>query len=376
MTSETGYFRLGLFILIGVSLLVAGIVVFGATAFSKESFALETVTLESVEGLDPGAPVKFRGVQIGRVKKIELAYMRYVKEMTGKESELGNAVLIEFAIDARSLPVNPAKTQEEQTKVLVGQGLRTRMASSGLTGPPFLELVFLKGEQAKAVDLPWTPENPYIPAVEGTFTQLVKATEEIMQSLRQADIGKVIANIDGLVGDSRKAVRDLNIGEVRERAVALIDEVRASNKQLQAVLSSPDIQRLLKESADTATAANSAVRSPEVQKFLKDLPEISARLRSTTEQIDKMVHDPKLAETLANLSSTSEGASAAVADIRRLTRSIRALLSTEQGDIEATIRSLRSVMENLAEVTQEAKENPSRLLFGKQPARFDPKEKR
>jgi ABC-type transporter Mla subunit MlaD len=376
MNSEAGYFRLGLFILIGLGLLVAGVVAFGAASFNKDSFVMETVTLDSVQGLVNGAPVKFRGVEIGRVRKIELAINKYTAEIAGHEAEIGNAVLIQFSIAPNNLPISPNMSREEKLKMAVSQGLRTRLGSSGITGPPFLELVFLTGPQAKEIELPWKPNLPYIPAAEGTFTQIVKAADEIIQSIRKADVGKVITNVDGLVVDVRKAVTDLKIPEVRERAVALIDDLRQSNTQLQAILTSPELQRLLKESADTASAANTAVRSPEVQKFLKDLPEISERLKSTTAQVDKLVHDPKLSETIANLSNTTEGASAAMADLRRLVRSVSSLMASQQGDIESVVRNLRSVMENLADVTEQAKDNPSRLLFGKPPARFDPKEKR
>src|SRR6516165_522584 len=104
MNSDSAYFRLGLFILVGIALIVSGVVVFGTS--STDILVVETVTMDSVEGLTVGAPVKFRGVQIGRVRNIELAYMRHKDFVRGMEQNLGNAVILELGIQANGLPAN------------------------------------------------------------------------------------------------------------------------------------------------------------------------------------------------------------------------------------------------------------------------------
>ena len=65
MDSEARYFKLGAFVLVAVGIAVAAIVVLGAGTLFQKRFTVETYMDESIQGLDVGAPVKYRGVRIG-----------------------------------------------------------------------------------------------------------------------------------------------------------------------------------------------------------------------------------------------------------------------------------------------------------------------
>jgi ABC-type transporter Mla subunit MlaD len=68
--NTTRYFKLGLFILIGLGLLVAGAIALGAGRMFEKSIQIETCFDQSIAGVDVGAPVKYRGVTIGHVASI------------------------------------------------------------------------------------------------------------------------------------------------------------------------------------------------------------------------------------------------------------------------------------------------------------------
>ena len=106
MRSNSSYFRLGLFVMTGVALLVAGIIVLGAGAMFNKTIAIETVTTESVDGLDVGAYVKFRGVPIGTVAKIEPAIWRHSQGTVEEHLGLGNQIVLELAINPRTFPTS------------------------------------------------------------------------------------------------------------------------------------------------------------------------------------------------------------------------------------------------------------------------------
>jgi len=65
--SNPNYFRLGLFVLAAIGVLVAVVLIFGSGQLFKKSFVIETYIKQSVTGLDTGASVRFRGVKIGQV---------------------------------------------------------------------------------------------------------------------------------------------------------------------------------------------------------------------------------------------------------------------------------------------------------------------
>jgi ABC-type transporter Mla subunit MlaD len=367
MDNQSGHFRLGLFILVGIALIAGGIMFFSSGSLTEDSFIIETVTLESAQGLDPGAPVKFRGVRIGHVRKIELAYVRYRNEIKGAEQELGNAVILELGIRTDGLPADDKRDEHGALRIAVEKGLRARIASSSITGPPYVELVFLNPKTSPPLVLPWKPEKPYLPAGKGSVAQFVDAAIDIIESVREADVGKIINHADELILKADKFIDDIQMAEIRTQALALVNELRESNKKLQDILTDPNIKAMLADLAGTASSLRQTAESQDIKKFIADLPEISARLKKTMEQIDALLADENIKQALANLNGASKGANDAMADIKRLAKGANALLLSQQQDIAAIIRNFRTVAENANAITEDAKANPSRFLFGEPP---------
>ena len=73
MSARANYFKLGLFVIAGLVVLIAGLLVLGAGDALKETITIETCIHETVQGLDVGAPVKLRGVKIGEVQSIHFS---------------------------------------------------------------------------------------------------------------------------------------------------------------------------------------------------------------------------------------------------------------------------------------------------------------
>ena len=73
MSMKPNYFKIGLFVIIAICLLVAAIIFFGSGMLTKEKTYFETYFNGSVSGLNIGAPVEVRGVRMGQVEKIIFA---------------------------------------------------------------------------------------------------------------------------------------------------------------------------------------------------------------------------------------------------------------------------------------------------------------
>ena len=67
MSAPSNHWKLGLFVVAGVGLFLALLGGLGARGLRKETVTYTTYFDESVQGLDVGSPVKFRGVTIGNV---------------------------------------------------------------------------------------------------------------------------------------------------------------------------------------------------------------------------------------------------------------------------------------------------------------------
>jgi phospholipid/cholesterol/gamma-HCH transport system substrate-binding protein len=77
MSNGAHHFKLGLFVVIAGILLFASLVTLGAGSFLEKKTLVETFFDEAVSGLDVGAPIKYRGVTIGRVNSIGFARAKY-----------------------------------------------------------------------------------------------------------------------------------------------------------------------------------------------------------------------------------------------------------------------------------------------------------
>src|SRR5882672_2849304 len=118
------YFKIGIFVISAVVIGIIGVVVLGVgTIFQKKSI-VETYIDESVQGLDVGSPVKFRGVQIGRVTRIGFVRSEYRAE---GHPELERLVLVRFDLFPRTFGGVRGEV-DQQLKRLIERGLRVRLA--------------------------------------------------------------------------------------------------------------------------------------------------------------------------------------------------------------------------------------------------------
>src|SRR3974390_1003693 len=70
MTTKPNPTTIGLFIVVGVALGVAGLLIFSSRNLLHPQHKDVVYFTTSLKGLNPGAPVKFRGVTIGSVVEI------------------------------------------------------------------------------------------------------------------------------------------------------------------------------------------------------------------------------------------------------------------------------------------------------------------
>lgn len=121
--------KLGIFVLAGMILLVGAAFYFGARRLIRPSVEVISFFDESVQGLDTGASLKMRGVAIGKVTDIAFAPDRRVVKVTSQIylDVLKGVGLTDFATDADLFQMLP-------------DDLRVQLAVTGITGVRYLEV--------------------------------------------------------------------------------------------------------------------------------------------------------------------------------------------------------------------------------------------
>src|SRR6478735_6548740 len=151
MATPTNHFKLGLFVLAGIAASVATMVLIGAQSMKTETVAYHTFFNESVQGLEEGSPVKYRGVTIGHVSAIEIAPDRRHVDVT---DELDVADIKRLGLAAVDT------TSRKKTRFLVPPELRAQLGSQGITGVKFVQIDFFDPKTNPPPEIPFPiPED-------------------------------------------------------------------------------------------------------------------------------------------------------------------------------------------------------------------------
>lgn len=320
------YFKLGLFVLIGIGMMVAAVIALGAERLLEKHIPVQTVLDESISGLDVGAPVEYRGVKIGRVTSIAFA-ANTDGGVSAQSHRIARYVLIDMSLDANQFKGMTLKDIHDMFAQMTKNGLRARVDQQGLTGGVFVGLDYVDPKTPQ-LDVNWKSPTLYIPSAPNTMTQVMSAAEQLAGDLRKANLPGVVQHIDHLVNSAGGAID--NVSKV-------ID-------------------------------ANSAP----LNKTMNDLPAIASQLKATSARLDQLLNDKRLDRTLSNVADDSAGAGQTITDLRGTAQDLRTLISSQQQDIQAIIADLRRTAENLAALSSDARENPSRLILGGPPPRKEP----
>jgi len=312
---------LGAFVSGAVVLIVLAIILFGGEGLFTRRESVIMYFGGSVNGLNVGAPVNVRGVQIGTVTFIDILF----NTQTG---DLRVPVIAEIESDSID-QVRRLQVEDPLESIVKELGLRAQLQiQSILTSQLYIELDYHPGTEIYYYGDGSMIEIPTVPM---TFEQFGKALKDISIEQMMVDISSSMSALNKLVNspdlmDTVSAIKkafvsvDTLTTELNEKIVPLADdagkalvEAQEGLRQMKLVLEdmkrvtsadSPQLQKL-----DTALdeITNAAIS---VRKFDETLDEVSAAARSirTLEDTPQMY----------NLSVALEEISAAARAVRLL----------------------------------------------------------
>jgi len=278
MSTKPNYFKIGLFIIISVTLIVVAVIIWGAGLFTKDKVYLETYFDSSVTGLSPGATVELSGVKIGQVESIGFAsavydistdptevsrYERYVRVVCSQSAEESRERVGDITDEQR----------EARVKDLIQQGLRLRLASNILTGQAYLEGTFVDPNRFPVLHITWEPHYIYVPSAPGAFSTMKDSVDKILAKLEEVDVSGLTGEIQGF-----------------------FSEIRETNQEIKKLLTNPDpnaetanLAEVLTRLDNTLESINRDLRTqgPEIDKFLRNLRVISDDIKELAATLKK-----------------------------------------------------------------------------------------
>jgi paraquat-inducible protein B len=314
---------IGAFVLGAVALIVIAILVFGSGRLFRQTREFVLYFDNSVNGLRIGAPVKFKGVEIGSVKDIRL--------QLEKGAEV-NKIPVIIEIDLKKLTSRGAQAditvnREMFQQAIVDRGLRGQLEMESLvTGLLFVALDFLPGTPLNLVQQAGGDyEYPEVPTLPTTLEQAKDAVTRIMTKLEEIDFKELGANLQATLKGVNRTVNspeiesvlrslarvmpkvDEAVVNIRNLAGTLDDKVKILADDLQ--LTSGDARLALKQAGDAlkqteetmkraeAAVANietlSDLDSPVNYELVKGLRDVSSAARSLRSLTDYLERNPR-----------------------------------------------------------------------------------
>jgi paraquat-inducible protein B len=193
-TNPTNHAKLGLFVILGTVLTLAAAGILGARSLHRNVGRYVSFFDETVQGLEVGSPIKFRGVTIGAVSSIDVAPDHRHVEVV---SEISRAVLDRLGLDVAEGPVERGAVKKLEQSI----DLRVQLASAGVTGVKFLQLDFFTVADHPPPALPFPVPANYIPATSSTMKDLEDSLVRAMSSMPEiaARMATVLGNVDRFV---------------------------------------------------------------------------------------------------------------------------------------------------------------------------------
>jgi ABC-type transporter Mla subunit MlaD len=325
MDENRRYARLGLFVAVSVSVLVAALVILGGRDWFQPSFTFETYFNNSIAGLDLGAPVRFRGVPLGQVTQILTSSATYERDVPLNRRREYIVVRVKVNVSARE-----AEQMRQDASSLIRRGLRAQTQLAGITGQQYLALDFMDARKYPPLEFDWTPKYTYLPSAPSSVGEIVAKAQTFLASLNEADIRQLGQNLNRLVGDVDKKLSELQIAELSGSAQHVL----------------VDADSTLKHVDRAATRLDSLVGDPALKETLQNIAGVSGRLRKISEDGDM--------DRLLN-------------GINQATGRLDVLLGDNQYDVRAIVENLRLASDNLRALSETFRRDPAGVLIGGPP---------
>ena len=314
---------IGLFFAIGLALGVAALLVFSSRSLFHPQFKTILYFNASLKGLNPGAPVKFRGVTIGSVVDILIRHNQAATDFS---------MPVVIAIDTKLAQIKSDEElrigEQAHLDQIVGQGLRGRLDSESLvTGVLYVALDILP-DAPPPIFHQLTPEYQEIPTVPSDLQQLMAGVAHLNLQGLSEKLGGILTHVDLILGQL---------------------DMPAINGGLTNLLGS----------------ANHVVTTP-------DLTNSLTSLRRTLDQAGVLVQhvDGRVDPLVDSATNTLSDARKTLADLRVSLQNVSDLLAPDSSlrpSLEQALEELGNASRSVADLADLLKRDPNALLVGRKP---------
>lgn len=328
MSKKANPTTIGLFMVIGLVLGVAGLILFGSGKLFSRQHRFILYFDASLKGLNPGAPVKLRGVTVGSVVEVLIAHNQAANDYS-------MPVIID--IDQELLQARSDRRLEAGSAdlfaALVQKGLRGKLdAESLVTGVLYVELEIVSHAPPPVLHQ-LKPEYHEIPTMPTTIQGLIA-------NLASFDIKGLSDKLNALLTRLDTSISEFNMPDLNRGLTNLI-------ASLDRIIGSPDLTNSL------------------------------AGLRLTLEDTRALVRklDGRVDPLADSVTNTLNQAQQTLAQMRRGVEQLNGLVAPDaplQNNLSTALDELGSAARAIADLAQFLQRHPNALITGKKTPQAKP----
>jgi paraquat-inducible protein B len=321
MSKKANPTTIGLFIVAGLALGIVGLLLFSSSRLFTQTMRCIVYFDSSLNGLNEGAPVKFRGVTVGQVVRVMIRYNQATNDMS-------MPVIIELRDDlirARWSGESTLRNVDDLQRV-IETGLRASLETESLvTGVLFVSLEVIKGSPPP-VFRQLTPRYPEIPSHPTDIQQLLR-------NLARLDIAGLTERLNSLITRIETSLGGLKLDEISDGVTGLI-------RSLDRVVSAPGLTNSLAS----------------LQVTLEQYRLLAEKLHSRV--------DP-LADSVTN---TLAEAGSALTQVRSGVQNLRDLLAPDSSlrhELTLALEQLAAAAQSISGLAEYLERHPNALITGR-----------
>lgn len=310
-----------MFVMAASIIAVAAVMVFGAAKFFSRTENFISFFSESVNGLDVGAPLKYKGVKIGKVEGIFISSSKNIKE---------SSVSVVYSIDIDQLRRKTGtdfKDYSDWMDEQIAEGLRAKLNyQSIVTGMLYIELDFI-ADKGEKYDLKYGGTRfKEIPAAKSGLSELAKGFEKTMADVAKIDFAGIGQNVHSAIVKVNEKLDAIDAKAISDNAVSALKGV------------------------------DDLVRN-------RDIAEAIKKLDVLLSDSDALVNDARA--ELKNFSSSGASLAARLDEVLRNVNSVVAPQSPLRYQIAVLVKTMNDSMSYISNFTDYLQRNPNSLLRGK-----------
>lgn len=324
MKNRAQKIRLGIFLVVSLTILLIIIAFFTAREFfKKEDTYFISYEGISVGGLEVGSPVKYLGIKVGSISNITI------------DPEDVNSVIVEIALK----PGTPIKEDAEAD-----------ITSVGITG---LKNIEIRGGSNEAESL--EPESYIQPG--SSITEDITGKAEIIAE----KVEKVLNNLQNFTEPEKMN----KIIQMAEKITLLADNANITLSKIDSVVTEgqDDVRKTIADARQISSRLNAS----------------SLSLQETLNRINYLVKSDTVGDILGNLRDVSlklkeaevgkmiENIASVAGQTQELLLKIDNDLDGSSQDFSESLHLLKVTLDNLAEVSRKINNDPSILIRGSEP---------